>query len=159
RPASAPTIGTATATGANQITLTWTGIAPQPGAYAIERAAGACGSEGLYQPLAAAPGTDGGFTDTTVQGGLTYSYRVTAAADASGRCQALAASACVNAIATGTCNLKPTFTGASSGTSTNSATCGVQVNWPPATSSCPLTPNMRYSVFRGTTPDFTPSVA
>src|SRR5207249_3893207 len=50
RPASAPAIGSATAPGDNQITVTWTGISPAAGGYAIERAPGACGSEGLYQP-------------------------------------------------------------------------------------------------------------
>jgi hypothetical protein len=35
----------------------------------------------------------------------------------------------------------------------------VNVNWAAATSSCPLTPTIRYNVFRGTVPDFVPSVA
>ena len=69
--------------------LTWTGITPTPGSYAIERAIGAVGSEGLYQPLAFVPGSSSSFVDTTVQGGLTYTYRVIAATDAAGRCQAL----------------------------------------------------------------------
>ena len=159
RPASAPTIGSASTSGANQIAVTWTGIAPTPGGYAIERAVGACGSEGLYQPLAAVAGTAGNFTDTTVQGGYTYSYRVIAATDAAGKCQSLSASGCVSATATGNCSLKPVFTGVASGSSNNSATCGVNLSWTAAASSCPLTPTMRYSIFRGTTPDFTPSVA
>ncbi len=157
RPAAAPTIGSATPTGANQIVVSWTGIAPTPGAYAIERASGACGSEGLYQPLSAVPGGDSTFTDTSVQGGLTYSYRVIAAADGAGRCQALAASDCVSATASGSCNLKPVFTGAASGTSADTPSCGVSVHWAAATSSCPLSPNIRYNVFRGTTPDFVPA--
>jgi hypothetical protein len=33
------------------------------------------------------------------------------------------------------------------------------VTWAPGTSSCPLTPNLRYNVFRGTVPDFVPSAA
>src|SRR6185437_7893166 len=51
RPASAPTIGTAAAIAPNQIQITWTAVSPTPGSYAIERALGAPGSEGLYQPL------------------------------------------------------------------------------------------------------------
>ena len=159
RPTGAPAIGSATVPGLNQIQVTWTGVAPQPGSYAIERAVGACGSEGIYQPLAAAAGTDGLFTDTSVQGGLTYSYRIIAAADQAGRCQALVASACVSAIATGTCDLKPAFAGAASATSNDTSLCGVRINWTPAASACPLTPNMRYNIFRGTTPDFAPSAA
>jgi hypothetical protein len=159
RPASAPVIGSATVLGPNQINLTWSGIAPQPGAYAIERAVGACGSEGLYQPLAAVAGTASSYVDTTVQGGLIYSYRVIAATDAAGKCQALVASNCTSVTATGTCRLTPGFGGATSATSNNNASCGVNVHWTPATSSCPLTPTMRYSIFRGTVPDFAPTPA
>jgi hypothetical protein len=159
RPASAPVIGSATVSGPNQINLTWTGIAPQPGAYAIERAVGACGSEGLYQPVGAAAGTASSFVDTAVQGGLTYSYRVIAAADAAGKCQALTASGCASVTATGTCRLTPIFAGATGASSNNSPSCGVSLSWTPAISSCPLTPTMRYSIFRGTVPDFVPSPA
>jgi hypothetical protein len=159
RPSAAPLIGTATAPGPNQIQVTWTGIAPPAGAYAIERAPGACGSEGLYQPLAATPGANSAFTDTTVEGGLTYSYRVIAAADAAGKCQASVASGCVSATASGVCDLKPLFGGAVDATSNDNQTCGVVLHWNAATSSCPLTPNIRYNIYRGTTPDFTPSAA
>jgi hypothetical protein len=159
RPAAAPIIGTAAVPGPNQIQVSWAGIAPQPGSYAIERASGACGSEGLYQPLGATPGSNGTFTDTAVEGGLTYSYRVIAAADAAGKCQAPVASACVSATASGACDLKPVFGGATDASSNNAATCGVVVHWNAATTSCPLTPNIRYNIYRGTTPDFTPSAA
>ena len=158
RPATAPAIGAATAPGENQITVTWTGIAPTPGAYAIERADGVCGSEGPYRPLAATSGPATSFTDTSVLGGLNYSYRVIAATDAAGKCQAKVASACVSATATGSCNLKPVFGGSTAATSSNNAHCGVTVSWTPANSSCPLTPSMRYNIFRGTEPDFVPSV-
>jgi hypothetical protein len=159
RPVSAPTIGTATVPGDNQIAVTWTGIAPTPGSYAIERADGACGSEGAYRPLAATLGTAAGFTDTTVLGGLTYSYRVIAATDASARCQSLAVSGCVSATATGTCNLKPSFPGAALGASNDQSNCGVNVAWTPVSSSCPLTPNVKYNIYRGTVPDFVPAPA
>jgi hypothetical protein len=159
RPLSAPTIGTATVPGDNQITVTWTGIAPSPGSYAIERADGVCGSEGLYRPVAATGGAAASFTDTTVQGGLAYSYRVIAATDASGKCQAQLASGCVSAAATGTCSLEPTFAGAISGSSARQDNCGVTIDWTPAVSNCPLTPNVRYNVFRGSVPDFVASAA
>ncbi len=159
RPTAAPTIGSASVAGDNKITLAWTGIFPVPGAYAIERADGACGSEGLYRPLGVTAGTATNFTDTTVLGGLTYSYRVIAAADAAGKCQAQVVSGCTQATATGTCNLKPSFAGATTGSSANGSNCGVTVGWTPAATGCPLTPNMRYDVYRGTTPDFVASPA
>ena len=159
RPTFTPTIGSATVPGNNQITVTWTAAVPTPGAYAIERAEGACNSEGLYRPLAAAAGTATSFTDTTVLGGTTYSYRVRVAGDAAGKCQAQLASLCVSATATGTCNLKPTFSGVVNGTSSQDDNCGVAIGWAPAASHCPLTPNVRYNIFRGTVPDFVPSAA
>jgi uncharacterized repeat protein (TIGR01451 family) len=159
RPSSAPVIGSASVGGPNQIMVTWTGISPTPGSYAIERAIGALGSEGLYQPLAFVAGATNFFVDNTVQGGLTYTYRVVAATDSAGKCQALVRSGGASATATGNCNLKPVFGGVTSASSGTDSSCGVTLNWSPATSSCPLTPNMRYNIFRGTVPDFVPSAA
>jgi hypothetical protein len=159
RPTATPTIGTATVPADNRITITWTGAVPTPGSYAIERAEGACGSEGDYKPIAGVPNFATSYNDTTVLGGLTYSYRVIAATDGAAKCQALVASGCVSATATGTCNLRPSFAGATTAGSAGQSNCGIVVNWDPAATSCPLTPNMRYNIFRGTTPDFVPSSA
>jgi hypothetical protein len=159
RPTSAPAIDTASVPGNNQITVTWTGIAPTPGAYDIERAVGPCGSEGLYKPVGSTAGTNTSFTDTTVQGGLVYSYRVLAATDAAGRCQSTLVSGCVDATATGACSLRPNFAGAAAAGSADGSNCGVTVSWAPGSAACPLTPNLRYNIFRGTVPDFVPSLA
>jgi hypothetical protein len=156
RPTSAPTIGTASIPGTNQIQITWTAIAPTPGSYAIERAVGAVGSEGLYQPLAFVPGSSTSFIDTTPQGGVTYTYRVIAASDTAGRCQALVRSAGVSATATGSCNLEPIFAGVTSATSLDGPACGITLNWSPGSSSCPLR-QLKYNIYRGTVPDFVPS--
>ena len=158
RPTSAPTIGSVTAIAPNQIQVNWTGITPAPGSYAIERAIGPAGSEGPYQPLTFVPGTATSYVDGAVQGGLTYSYRIIAATDAGGRCQAFVRSGAASATATGSCNLLPIFAGATSATSLDGPTCGVMLNWTPATPSCPLL-QIRYNVYRGTTPDFVPSAA
>jgi hypothetical protein len=159
RPTFTPTIGSATVPGDNQITVTWTAVVPTPGAYAIERADGVCGNEGLFRPLAATAGTATSFTDTNVLGGYSYSYRVRIAADAAGKCQAQLASLCVSTTATGSCNLKPTFAGATNATSSQDGNCGVTISWASGSSRCPLTPSLRYNIFRGTVPDFVPSVA
>jgi len=154
RPASAPTIGAATVPGDNQITVSWTGLATAPGSYAVERASGTCGSEGMYQPVGFVAGTSTSFTDTSVLGGITYSYRVVAATDVLGKCQSLVKSGCTSATATGSCNLKPAFAGATAGTSADQPNCGVTLSWTPPASGCPLTPNLRYNIYRGTIPDF-----
>lgn len=159
RPATAPVIGTASAIAPNKIQITWTPVSPTPGSYAIERKIGAPASAGLYQPLTFVSGSSTNFTDTTVQGGVTYSYRVIAATDTSGRCQALVQSAAVSATATGNCTLKPLFGGANSATSANGPACGIMVNWSPATSGCALSSTVKYNIYRGSTPDFVPAVA
>ena len=158
RPASAPTGVTASATGPNQIQVSWAPISPAAGSYALERKIGAPGSEGLYEPLAFVSGASTSYIDNAVQGGVTYSYRVIAATDASGRCQALVQSSAASATATGTCNLKPGFAGVTSATSLDGPTCGITLNWTPASVRCPLS-QIRYNIYRGATPDFVPSAA
>jgi len=159
RPSLPPAIGSATVVANNQVRVTWTPLAGAPGSWVIDRADGACSGTALYRPLSKVPGNQNNFVDTSVQGGLTYSYRVRAATDLDGRCQALTTSGCVQVTATGTCGVDPTFAGAQSAASAGQESCGIQVSWTPGTSGCPLTPNLRYDVFRGTTPDFVPSPA
>ena len=158
RPTSAPTIGTASVPGPNQIDITWTGVTPTPGSYAIERAIGAPGSEGIYQPLAFVSGSSTSFSDFSAQGGVTYSYRVIAASDPVGRCQALVRSGAASATATGGCNLKPIFAGVTSATSLDGPVCGITLGWSPGSVGCPLR-QLRYNIYRGTVPDFVPSAS
>ena len=158
RPTAAPAIGSASAIAANKIEVTWTALSPAPGSYAIERKIGAPDSEGIYEPLAFVPGTSTRVVDSTVQGGLTYSYRVIAATDAAGKCQALVRSAAASATASGTCTLKPLFNGLTHATSIDGPACGVLLSWSPAVSACPLTSAMSYNIYRSTVPDFVPSV-
>ena len=157
RPTSAPVIGGATPIADNKIEVTWAGITPAPGSYAIERAVGPVGSEGLYQPLGFVPGSATSFIDTTAQAGVTYTYRVIAATDARGRCQAFVRSAGVSATATGDCSLKPLFAGVTSATSIDGPACGIALTWVPGVSSCPLSTTVTYNVYRGNVPDFVPS--
>ncbi|HEX8078360.1 MAG TPA: dockerin type I repeat-containing protein, partial [Chthoniobacterales bacterium] len=157
RPATAPMIGSATVIAVNQIEVTWTGITPTPGSYAIERAIGAPGSEGLYQPIGFVSGAATSYIDKTVQGGVTYSYRVIAATDGAGKCQSLVHSDAASATATGNCNFKPSFGGLISASSIDGPSCGVALAWAPGTSNCPLAQTVNYNVYRGLTPDFVPS--
>ena len=89
---------------------------------------------------------------------MTYTYRVIAATDAAGRCQALVRSGGASATATGSCNLKPIFAGVTSATSLDGPACGITLSWAPGTASCPLR-QLRYNIYRGTVPDFVPSAA
>jgi len=145
-----PTIGTATATGANQIQVSW---ANSVGAesYDVLRAEGTCASPGAFSivgdDVAASP-----FVDSMVSGGTTYAYRVRAF-DTGESCESLN-SGCVQATATGTCTLSPTFAGLTSATSSNQSSCSVDLGWTAATPRCAGPAS--YSVYRSTTSGFTP---
>ena len=146
-----PAIGTATATGPNQIQVTWSDGAPSSTTFNVYRAVGTCASPGTFSVVGG--GVAGSpFVDSTVSGGTTYAYQVTGR-DVTGGCES-APSGCVQATATGSCTLPPTFAGLTSATNQAMATCGVTLAWPAATANCggPVT----YNVYRSTTSGFVP---
>jgi hypothetical protein len=150
-PPGAPAIGTATATGANQIQVSWADGAPSSTAFNVYRAVGTCASHGTFVRIATAV-AGSPQTDSAVSGGSTYAYQVTGL-DATANCES-AASGCVEATATGTCTLAPTFAGLASATNTAGASCGINLAWSAATPACagPIT----YNVYRSTSSGFTP---
>ncbi|HEV8241001.1 MAG TPA: hypothetical protein VGS57_16665 [Thermoanaerobaculia bacterium] len=146
-----PAIGTATATGPNNIQVTWSNGAPPATTFNVYRAVGTCASPGTFglvgAGVAGSPFNDGG-----VSGGTTYAYQVTGR-DATGGCES-APSACVQATATGSCTLPPTFAGLASATNQASASCGVSLGWTAATANCGGPIN--YNVYRSTSSGFVP---
>ncbi len=150
----APTIGTATASAPNQITVTFADGAPPSSMFNVYRAVGTCASPGTFAQvgtgIASSP-----YVDNAVSGAITYAYKV-AGTDASGVCES-PQSACVQATATGVCTLPPNFAGVGSVTNNATSTCSIDVAWAAATPQCagPIT----YNVYRATTPGFTPMVA
>jgi hypothetical protein len=148
----APAIGTASATGANQIQVTWADGAPPSTTFNVYRAVGTCAAPGAFVQVAnALAGSP--YTDNTVSGGTTYAYHVRGV-DSTGGCES-AASSCVEATATGTCTLPPTFAGLASATNQAGATCGIDLAWSAATAACAGPVN--YNVYRSTTAGFTPA--
>ncbi len=138
--------------GDNAVAVSFTSGSPSAARYNVYRALGTCASNHGFS--AVATGVDGSsYLDASVSGTLTYAYRV-AATDATGVCES-PAGACAQVTATGPCNAAPLFDGAASAANAEQPTCGVDLAWTPATSLCG--PGVAYDVFRGTTPDFTPS--
>lgn len=150
---AAPTGLTATASGPNAIALSW---APVSGitTYRVYRSAVACPG-GTFAQIAQV--TSPSYIDTSVSGGTSYSYKVTAV-DTAQPCESNQSS-CSGATATGVCSLPPTFAGLATATSAGTASCGVNLGWAAATANCGTGGQMRYNVFRSTTPNFTPSAA
>jgi PKD repeat protein len=107
-PPGVPSIGTATVPGDNQITVSWTPGTPVGATYKIYRAAGTPECPALGYTLVKSGQAASPWTDTTVSGGTTYSYKVKAVESAGG-CES-ALSGCAFAIATGPCTVNCTAT-------------------------------------------------
>jgi hypothetical protein len=150
---SAPTNVSATATGPNQNTVSWTAVSGLT-KYRILRGDGTC--PGTNHTQIAEVDNVTSYVDTSVSGGSTYSYRVTSVS--AEPCESVSSS-CASATATGVCTLSPTFAGASSAASAGTTGCAVNVNWAAASPNCGGGGQMRFNVFRSTTTPFTPSPA
>lgn len=150
-PPQAPTAVVATTTAPNEVSLSWNAAAGAD-RYRVLRTLGACPGSGFIE-IGEVTGTS--FTDTTVSGGSTYSYRVIAWNDAEA-CPSIQ-SECASATATGTCALPPDFAGlASAASAGNASQCGISLGWAAAAAQCGSAGDVRYNVYRSTTPGFTP---
>ncbi len=147
---AAPAAVTASVLGPNQVEIAWDAVSGAA-AYNVYRSFGACPG-GPWIPLAAGI-AETSHLDTTVSGGITYSYHVTAASDADGYCES-PSSPCGQVIATGECVLGPTFGGITAASDAGQGTCTVDLSWAPATPLCGG--DVRYNVYRDTTSGFTP---
>ena len=98
--------------------------------------------------------TTNNFIDTKIQGGFLYSYFVRTSKDGfEGK-----KSSEVTISSTGNCTLLPSFDGVQSGESDSTTLeCSVTLHWNEGHSNCPLSNEISYNIYRGTTPDFEPS--
>lgn len=151
-PTGAPTGLGATPNGDNRIDLAWGAVAGAE-SYKVYRALGACPGTGSTY-LGTTTATT--WSDTTVSGGLTYSYQVTAIDADANDCES-AKSACDDAPATGVCLLAPAFTGLQTAASTAVSACGIDLAWNAGSSSCGG--GVVYNVYRSTDPGFVPGPA
>ncbi|MEW6757085.1 MAG: hypothetical protein AB1347_02590, partial [Acidobacteriota bacterium] len=149
-----PTIGTVTVPGDNQLSIPWSAGSPAGATYKVYRAVGTCAAPGAFSVVASGL-TTSPYLDSTVSGGTTYSYRVSAV-DSTGGCESLQSS-CAQATATGACTLPPAFGGLASVTNPQSATCTLELSWSAGSSGCGGT--ITYNVYRSETSGFTPSLS
>ncbi len=133
---------------AKGVDLTWS---PAAGSNLtqIYRANGSAPAEGEYQYVGSASGSS--YTDTRAQGGQTYSYRLRGADD----CAEGPISVPVTITATGSCDIDPQFSGIATATADGN-NCRINLTWPNATPNCVLGQNVRYNIYRSTSPDFVP---
>jgi hypothetical protein len=134
----------------HQAGASWAAV-PGAAAYNVYRALGACPGGAFV--LAASGVTGTSFTDSGLSGGTPYAYVVTAASDATARCES-PPSACAQTTPTGDCTLAPQFAGAAGASSPGTAACGVTVSWSAGAPYC--VGDVRYNVYRSADPAFTP---
>lgn len=145
-PPSIPANLAATANGDNNIDLSWSQVTGAAH-YRIYRGTGSCPQP--YEFLHDTASQQ--YSDTSVSGGTTYSYTITALNSSDCESQK---SDCAEALATGPCTLAPLFDGLQSVTSLYESACGLQLSWNQGTLICGS--NLMYDVYRSTEPSFTP---
>jgi len=147
-----PTTLSAVLNGDNRIDLNWDTVAGSGITYTVKRAVGACPQASYAAIASGLAGTT--YSDTTVSGGLTYSYIVVAVNDED--CES-DPSPCDDATATGPCIEPPSFNGLDSIVNPQGASCALELDWSDATPICGGT--VIYNVYRSETAGFTPGPA
>ncbi|HET8947837.1 MAG TPA: M36 family metallopeptidase [Candidatus Polarisedimenticolia bacterium] len=152
----APLNLTAAASGDNQVTLTWQAPASgAPAQYQILREEAGEGTPVVFdEPIATVPGAQTTYVDTQATAGVTYAYVV----------RALPASGCpsgnsnvARVTATGRCTTDPFFLGLGAVNAPPAAGCTLVLSWDEGSARCPGA-TVRYNVYRGTDPGFTPAL-
>ncbi|HKQ96252.1 MAG TPA: M36 family metallopeptidase [Candidatus Polarisedimenticolia bacterium] len=151
----APRSLTATATGDNQITLSWQApISGTVSQYLVFREEAGEGTPSVFNhQIAALPGTQTTFVDDDATAGVTYAYVVRAVPSsgcASGN------SNVARATATGLCTTDPFFLGLGAVAAPPSASCTLVLSWEEGSARCPGS-GVRYNVYRSTDSAFVPS--
>ncbi|MBD3867586.1 MAG: hypothetical protein IFK94_05625 [Acidobacteria bacterium] len=136
-----------------QVGISW-GAVSGAASYNVYRSFGACPG-GPWIPVATGI-TGTSFLDTTVSGGVTYSYRVTASSDGDGYCES-PPSPCNEVAPTGECTLLPDFRGIATAGSEGTASCATTLNWDAGAALC--AGDLVYNVYRGSNPGFEPTAA
>ena len=134
----------------HQVEVTWSDVTGAP-AYNVYRSLGSCPGGPWVQVASALTGNS--YVDGPVSGGTPYSYYVTAGSDTGAFCES-DPSSCTEISPTGDCYLLPDFGGVQAASSASTTTCGVTLDWNPATSPCSA--DLRYNVYRSTSAGFTP---
>jgi hypothetical protein len=140
---AAPTGVAAAANGPHRIDVTWTPNGARE--YRVLRSRTAGGPYSEVARVAAPP-----FADTDVSGMVAYYYVVRAA-----NCAASPNSTEASATGLGSCTLQPTFAGLGSVNNPRLGICTNQLQWSAGQPNCGG--NVRYSVYRSTSPSFVPS--
>jgi hypothetical protein len=151
---AAPGTLTLTTPADHQVNVSW-GVVGGALKYNVYRSYGGCPSGGPWVPVTTGVSATN-FLDTTVSGGLAYSYYVAATSDAAAACES-PRSPCGDATPAGDCDLSPFFRGVSGAQSAGQSACGITLDWSAAAPYCGS--DVKYNVYRSPTAPFTPGPA
>jgi hypothetical protein len=146
----------AAASGDNTITLTWQPPASgAPAQYIVLREEAGEGTPSVFdEPIATVPGTQTTYVDAQATAGVTWAYVVRAVP--AGGCPS-ANSNVARATGAGRCTTDPYFLGLGSVSAPPSSGCTLVLSWDEGSARCPGA-TVRYNVYRGTDPVFTPAL-
>jgi hypothetical protein len=152
-PVSAPPDFEAVDTGSGGVQLSW-GQVPGATSCSVYRIKKGAGTDSPVSFLGMSE--TGSFSDLKAQGGYAYTYFVRAS---NGGFEG-PSSERITVTSTGNCSMKPVFPGLKSALNDEQTPeCDIVLNWDAAVSQCPLDADISYNVYRGGSPDFTPSAA
>jgi hypothetical protein len=142
---------TVQANGDNTIDLSWNNNLGLDETFNVFRSEGGCAADNFQQVASGI--TSASYSDTTASGGVSIGYKVSKSYS-EGECET-ERSICVETTTTGVCTAAPQFSGVSSVSSTNTANCGIDVQWNNASSLCQA--DVSYDIYKSTDPAFIPS--
>ena len=135
----------------NSIKIDWQLDLSDTENYSVFRSEGGCQVDSFIK--IADNITTNEYIDNSVTGLVPVGYKISKS-DSNNVCVS-DTSACVETQTTGLCTAAPAFSGVTSVSSSNSATCGMDIKWNAATSYCQS--NVSYDIYKSTDPAFVAS--
>lgn len=139
------------ANGDNAINLNWNDDLLAGETYNVYRSEGGCSVDNFEQIGTGL--SNASFVDTNASGQVTIGYKVSKVGT-EGQCES-DRSTCVETTTTGICTAAPQFSGIGSVNSSNTASCGIDIQWNTASGYC--SNNINYDIYKSTDPAFIPS--
>jgi len=150
-PEAAATSGlSALANGDNNIDLSWNNDLLAGETYNVYRSEGGCAADN-FEKIATGI-TSPNYSDNLASADVAIGYKISKI-NADGECET-DRSICVEATTSGICTAAPAFSGVDSVSSSNTANCGMDIQWNNASSYCGA--NVSYDVYKSTDPAFIP---
>ena len=147
-PALPPASVNANPTSPNQVTVGWSTVDNATG-YNVYRRYDLCGQQ--IEELIAQNVNATTYIDNTVSGNVTYHYSITALTPCESE-----KSAAASVVAIGDCMLSPCFIGVNTVHNNETDPCALMVQWTAGSSSCASYPDLTYTVYKSTDPNFVP---